>query len=313
MPESTQTKTCIRCNRTRLKVYFHKRRAEADGYDYYCKDCQREKTTRMADERAQQIAEGKAALADVKACRECGEVKPLLDFSPRRDQADGHHWWCIDCKRAKDRAYGKVYRENNPEQKRQSARKYVRKADVRELRSKTTLREKYGLTPESLLAKIEAQGGNCPFCPPGTDVTNWDVDHDHECCPDAKTCGKCLRDILCHKHNLGLGYWNDDPVLLRQAAEYIESHRARINAAAPKADQAELWDEVPVHRAPRRPARPSVDLTPEQVIEIREAHRTETGLTQYALAARYGVSQPVVSNIVNDRTHRGVQPQTQGT
>lgn len=179
----------------------------------------------MDDEKELAAAAGPGA---AKSCRKCGMTKLLLDFPVRSDQADGHHWWCFECKRAKDRAYGEVYRAVHPEEKRQNGRKYARKPEVRAARSAQQLWAKYGLTPETFEAKLAAQGGQCPFCLPGAEVPKWDVDHDHACCPTSDTCGQCLRDILCHTHNIGLGYWRDDPDLLRAAADYIESWRAKI-------------------------------------------------------------------------------------
>lgn len=29
------------------------------------------------------------------------------------------------------------------------------------------------------------------------------IDHDHNCCPDSRTCGECIRGVLCWNHNLG--------------------------------------------------------------------------------------------------------------
>jgi len=171
-------------------------------------------------------------LPESKRCTLCGEVKPLLDFPKRKGTPDGLHWWCFDCKRAKDREYGENWRAKHPEQKRRTGRRYARKDDVRARNSHQALLEKYGLTPEAFDAKLAAQGGKCPFCPDGAPPPAiWHVDHDHECCAGAQTCGGCLRDILCHKHNIALGYFGDDPEMLRAAADYIEWHRARIEAA----------------------------------------------------------------------------------
>ena len=175
-----------------------------------------------------------------KACRECGAVKPLLDFPIRKDQADGHHWWCFDCKRAKEREYGKTYRERNPEKKRQAARKYARKPEGKAASRAFQLWNKYRLTPETFAAKLAAQDGRCQFCPEDPGEVTWDVDHDHNCCPGSDTCGNCLRDILCHKHNIALGFFRDDPDLLRQAADYIDSWRARlVPRTGPRAKAAE--------------------------------------------------------------------------
>lgn len=169
---------------------------------------------------------------EIKTCRECLAAKPLLDFPVRRDQADGHHWWCFDCKRSKDREYGKNWRARHPDQARRNQRRYRRKGDVRSRSAEASILLKYGLTAEAFEAKLAAQGGKCPFCPDGApEPSSWHVDHDHACCSGQQTCGGCLRDILCDRHNVALGRFDDDPVQLRAAADYIESHRARIQAA----------------------------------------------------------------------------------
>jgi hypothetical protein len=167
-----------------------------------------------------------------KACKECRVVKPLLDYPTRKDQPDGHHWWCFECKRAKDREYGKVHRDRTSDSQRRDSRRWERKPEVRERRRKQAVKDKYGLSQADFDAKLAEQGGRCPFCPADDDTPKeWHIDHDHEHCPGMYTCGSCLRDILCRRHNMGLGYFDDDPAQLRAAADYIEQHRARIQAA----------------------------------------------------------------------------------
>ncbi len=82
---------------------------------------------------------------------------------------------------------------------------------------------KYGLPPGTFIAMLDRQDGLCAIClRPERAMRNDRIkrlalDHDH------KT-GK-LRDLLCGNCNNGLGRFDDDPVLLRAAADYIERHR----------------------------------------------------------------------------------------
>lgn len=62
------------------------------------------------------------------------------------------------------------------------------------------------------------QGNKCMLCKKDFDQTA-DVDHCH-------VTGK-YRSILCRKCNGGLGQFNDDPELLRRAANYIEFYRRK--------------------------------------------------------------------------------------
>ena len=51
---------------------------------------------------------------------------------------------------------------------------------------------------------------------------NWCIDHDHKCCPYQSGCAKCIRGLLCHVCNRGLGYFKDDPKRLRAAIAWVE-------------------------------------------------------------------------------------------
>lgn len=53
------------------------------------------------------------------------------------------------------------------------------------------------------------------------------VDHDHACCPGGRSCGQCVRGILCRKCNVAIGYLNDDPALAQALADYLNGTGGR--------------------------------------------------------------------------------------
>jgi hypothetical protein len=84
---------------------------------------------------------------------------------------------------------------------------------------------RYSLTPASYRALWETQGGVCKLCgrPASGKSEMLAVDHDHSCCEGQRSCGKCVRGLLCDPCNRGLGLLGDSPEILRRAATYIET------------------------------------------------------------------------------------------
>ena len=72
--------------------------------------------------------------------------------------------------------------------------------------------------------ELLAVRGGCACC--GTAVPKsdrgWHVDHDHKCCPGERSCGLCVRGVLCATCNVALGVVNDDVELLRALIEYLD-------------------------------------------------------------------------------------------
>lgn len=111
------------------------------------------------------------------------------------------------------------------------ANEYARKwrSENRERVRAAKLRTQYGLDVADFNAILDAQGGGCAICAnPQPRGTNWHIDHDHSCCPAKKSCGQCIRGILCGPCNRGLGYFGDDPTRLRAAVGYLEPERMSI-------------------------------------------------------------------------------------
>lgn len=79
----------------------------------------------------------------------------------------------------------------------------------------------YKVTPEKLRELFRLQNNACAICK--KDIRRrFTIDHDHSCCSETVTCGKCVRGLLCDKCNLGLGSFEDSYTFLEAAIEYVK-------------------------------------------------------------------------------------------
>ena len=97
----------------------------------------------------------------------------------------------------------------------------------------------FGLTPHDYDTILEKQGGVCAICN-GPELTNsrFSIDHDHTCCPGRKSCGHCVRGLLCRQCNTGIGSLGDSVETLAAAIAYLE--RSQIVFVCPK-DGFKVW------------------------------------------------------------------------
>lgn len=81
------------------------------------------------------------------------------------------------------------------------------------------LKTAFGLTETDYAAKLAEQSGCCGLCGRSALLSSkrFAVDHDHET--------GTIRALLCSSCNTGLGLLQDEPALLREAADYIERYR----------------------------------------------------------------------------------------
>ncbi len=70
-----------------------------------------------------------------------------------------------------------------------------------------------------MLAK---QNGGCAICGAAPGKKRLNIDHDHNCCEYGKSCGKCVRGLLCQGCNTGLGHFRDSPNVMYQAINYLQ-------------------------------------------------------------------------------------------
>ena len=94
------------------------------------------------------------------------------------------------------------------------------------------LKRTYNISEEQYNEVLEAQGGTCFICGPitGRNGTSkkLSVDHDHKCCNGSRSCGKCVRAILCTNCNRYiLGHLRDNIDALERAIQVITDHPAQ--------------------------------------------------------------------------------------
>lgn len=58
-------------------------------------------------------------------------------------------------------------------------------------------KSRYGVTEEQYQAMLAEQGNACAVCEESFESVRPNIDHDHNCCPGSRSCGKCVRGILC--------------------------------------------------------------------------------------------------------------------
>ena len=128
---------------------------------------------------------------------------------------------CLTC----SREYYTLNKERNLEQMRQ--RRLRNLEHCREIGRKAGRKfrlRKYNLSEEQFKEMYSKQGGLCilPSCGHPIEV----IDHCHA---TQKT-----RGLMCDRHNVALGLFSDNPLLLREAASYLENFNAEQLLHAPK-------------------------------------------------------------------------------
>ena len=107
-------------------------------------------------------------------------------------------------------------------------REYMKKklTDDPEYHKWYKIKLQYKLTKEEWHDLLEKQNGKCAICL--RVFEKYVVDHDHACClfdtpgGSRKTCGDCIRGLLCHNCNKALGFINDDIEVLKRMISYLQ-------------------------------------------------------------------------------------------
>lgn len=151
----------------------------------------------------------------MKTCSKCSVPKRANQFYLRNRKTGLRRRECIECVKRKVSDWA----SKNPQLVKNRQNRWNREHPERKkTHSRTSRLSLKGLTQVSYDTLLHLQGGHCALCDATEDLC---IDHDHKCCPGKRSCGKCVRGILCRKHNSGIGHFDDDTVALKLAIEYL--------------------------------------------------------------------------------------------
>lgn len=146
----------------------------------------------------------------IRLCKKCGmfpssEEEMKDKFLKDKTLKIGYSNLCKSCnsKRAQEHA------KKNPEM----LKKRIRRYSI----------SQYGISYEKYEEMLLKQNNSCAICKINFNniKNNPHIDHNHLCCPDKTSCGKCVRGLLCGKCNLFLGLATDDIMFLESAIKYL--------------------------------------------------------------------------------------------
>jgi hypothetical protein len=85
--------------------------------------------------------------------------------------------------------------------------------------------KRFGLARKDYERILARQQGVCAICGNPPEKERLSVDHDHQCCAGDRSCGKCVRGLLCRHCNVMLGHAKDSIETLRRGINYLGGGR----------------------------------------------------------------------------------------
>lgn len=165
---------------------------------------------------------------ETKTCTKCDTSLPIEMFPIRNKSTGRRHSWCGQCLKSYKaelwqankeamKSYKKEWYEKNKEGQKAKCRQRYHNGDKIQ-HAETVWRNKlireFGITQDQYELMLSEQHGVCKICGQ-KDNRRLAVDHCHQT-------GN-VRGLLCRHCNTAIGLFDDDPSLLRKAANYLES------------------------------------------------------------------------------------------
>lgn len=237
-------KTCKKCNTTKPYENFNKNSFNKDGRGSYCKLCQKEYAKSYHNKNYKRKHPAEKIIGSTRHCTMCKEYKPFNSF--RKSNTS----WCIECNTEYDRKRiddtrkfprklnelgqihcrncGSYFNESDMVSSKNGKYKGLSYCNTcSPLLSRTRLVERYGISLDQYHQMLEDQGHACKICnlKEKTSRIRLSIDHDHNCCPGGKSCGSCVRGLLCTNCNMSLGNAQDSIEILQKMIDYLKSYQ----------------------------------------------------------------------------------------
>lgn len=212
-------RTCGKCEETKPLQAFPRNGRRLDGSQRYRPECTicdriRQRQQRVPNLRGPvPINQPSERVAGFRTCTGCLTEKPDSEFG-LGGMRNGVHRRSSKCKGCRNESYN------------------ARSAGAPDDSKDRDLWKRYRISLAEYNAMLASQGYECLICRVHESECEkrFCVDHDHSCCPGERTCGSCIRGLLCGPCNRGLGSFLDDASQLRAAAKYLEESKTRLEA-----------------------------------------------------------------------------------
>ena len=177
---------------------------------------------------------------EIKECTTCNIEKPTSAFYPRDGRKFGVVEECKECESVRSKKYYRANREtiinkvkerskHNKKDKAVYDKEYniINKIKLARQKENARLKRKYKITLDEYFDMLFKQDYRCLGCGKHQSDIEWAlcVDHDHKCCSGEKSCGKCIRGLLCCHCNHSIGSAEDDQQILKNLVVYLESFK----------------------------------------------------------------------------------------
>lgn len=157
----------------------------------------------------------------MKICPNCKLFKRNIEFSFCSSTTDKLYVYCKECNKIKSNKY---YYSNLRKIRKKAKIKYSKNKKYVALKTKifnstpkgkillrkNYLNVNYNISIEDYESKLKSQNYRCYLCKSKTSKNRnfrFCIDHNHICCSGRKSCGKCIRGLLCNTCNTRLGLY----------------------------------------------------------------------------------------------------------